>query len=162
MTIKNCVPTSTGNELGFWRQWGLEWQLPIGPESLADLQHAEALEINATEFPNIHVHWESESSDCDGRHGDYGISMPNADEYDEHGAVNVYDFWTRIVEGMVFAFGEGTLTLTGDSYKANDAQAEWQEVTDEGYRARHAYICTDECETPTNTVYDQFAQMAGY
>jgi len=154
--IQNCVPTSTGNELGYW-EMGIAvatWQFPIGPVDLWD----EAISQDKEMFPPIHIHWEYSSSDCDGQHGDYGIHRPHADEYD-NGAVKEYEFWTRNVESLVFAYAfKGELKVSNDE----TLTAEWYENTEEGGRSRRIYLCAEECTDPTNTVYDQFAQIAGY
>jgi hypothetical protein len=58
---------------------------------------------------------------------------------------------------------QGTLTVESDPYAQHDYKAEWSETTDEGYRHREIYMCTDPyCTTPRNTVWDQYAEMAGY
>lgn len=170
--IETVYKTSTGNQCAYFLagHHGIAspvWEFPIGPESLEDLQHAEALEINKTQFPSIHAHWEYEARDCDSTYSDYGIYHPNADEYHENGEVNVFDFWGRLVENLIFAFAVvGKLKVESDPYEpftnTFTNKAEWSESTEEGYRWRQVYLCTDECERPTNTFYDRTAQEAGY
>lgn len=163
--IENCVPTSTGNELGYYAMTlhSPQWSLPIGPEALEDLQHAEALEYDREHFPNVHIHWSEESRDCDGGHGDYGIHRPNADEFNDDGSVNIYEFWRNEVRFALSAHAyAGVLKIECDRDNDFDRWAEWSETTDEGFRHREIRLCPDECERPTNTVYDQYAQEAGY
>lgn len=166
--INTTAKTSTGNQCAYWLagHHGINapvWEWPIGPESAMDLLHAEALEIDRENFPNVHIHWEESSRDCDGGHGDYGIYRPNADQLNDDGSVDVYAFWNAEIAFMVNGYAiEGTLKVSQDPYSRDDGVAEWSEVTEEGYRNRAIRLCSDDCETPRNTVYDQYAQEAGY
>lgn len=163
-TLKNTTPTSTGNELGFWGYYRVAtWQDPIGPISEMDLQHAEALEIDRTNFPNVHIHWEDEGRDCDGGHSDYGIIQPDDRYKNGDGSVAVSEFWQSEFQWLASASAiDGVLKVTGDPYDDTDRTANWSETTEEGYRARGLRLCTDNCERPVNTVYDEYAQNAGY
>jgi hypothetical protein len=160
--------TSTGNQCAYFLSGhhGIEspvWEFPIGPESLEELQHAEALQINRDEFPNVHIHWSEESRDCDGGHGDYGIHRPHSRYLNDDGSVNLYDFWNAEVRFTLYVQAiEGTLKVTSDPYDRYSMRAEWHETTEEGFRHREISVCVDECDEPRNTVYDQYAQEAGY
>lgn len=157
--------TETGNQCCYLDHWLRVpvWEFPIGPDSVEDLQHAEALEINAKEYPNIHIHWERSGRDCDGGHGDYGIIRPDERYLNDDGSVNFYEFWRSQFQFLASAYAfDGTLTVSGDPYDQTQQKASWHETTEEGYRAEEIYLCTDECERPRNTVYDQYAQEAGY
>ena len=169
--LENCEPTSTGNQLSYRDSWirNLQtpaWESPIGPESEADMMHAEALAYDREHFPNVHIHWESESRDCDGGMGDIGIYWAHNDERfidAESGEIDVYAFWAFHVEGLPSPYSlDGTLRVQSDPYAQFDAVAEWSESTEEGYSARAIRLCVDDCETPRNTHYDQYAQMMGY
>jgi hypothetical protein len=167
-TLENCTPTSTGNELAYW-DGECEiptWRHPIGPESLEDIRHAEALQIDREQFPNVHIHWEESSRDCDGGHGDHGIYWGRDDDRfidAESGEIDAFGFWSFHVHWLSSPCAiDGTMRVQSDPYSQFDYQAEWSESTEEGYRHREIYMCTDECETPRNTVYDQYAEMMGY
>jgi hypothetical protein len=143
------------------------WENPIGPESWEDTQHAEALAYDREHFPNVHIHWEESSRDCDGGHGDHGIYWGRDDDRfvdDESGEILSFDFWSFHLQWLPSACAiQGTLTVESDPYAQHDYKAEWSETTDEGYRHREIRMCTDAyCTTPRNTVYDQYAQMMGY
>lgn len=169
--LQNCEPTSTGNQMSYRYSWDLAlatptWEIPIGPDSAEDVQHAEAIAYDREHFPPIHIHWETSSRDCDGGHGDYGIYWARKDERfvdEESGEIEVFDFWRFHLGWLASpcAF-DGTLQVTADPYDPMSARAEWHETTDEGFSAKAIYLCADDCETPRNTVYDQFAQEAGY
>jgi hypothetical protein len=158
--------TSTGNACMYYAMHlhSPQWQFPIGPDSLDELQHAEALEINRTQFPNVHIHWERASRDSDGGHGYYGIYWPDERFIDaESGEVNVDKFWSFYVDLMPSAYAySGQLQIESDPYNDFDRSAKWSETTDEGSSAEELRMCTDYCKPPTNTVYDQYAQEAGY
>jgi hypothetical protein len=142
------------------------WESPIGPESWEDTQHAEALAYDREHFPNVHIHWERDSRDCDGRMGDIGIYWARQDDRfvdSESGEILTDDFWRFHFGWLASACAiDGTLRVKTDPYAQFDAEAEWSETTDEGYRSESIRLCVDDCETPRNTHYDQYAQMMGY
>jgi hypothetical protein len=163
--IKILTPTSTGNQMAYWDGYYAvpTWQMEIGPESEADTLWAEAIAYDREHFPNVHIHWSYEGRDCDGGHGDYGIYWADDRFISEDGSIDVYKFWTFYVEMMVSAYAiSGTLKVESDPYETNNGYAEWSESTEEGYRAREMRLCADDCETPRNTVYDEYAQRMGY
>lgn len=135
------------------------WEFPIGPVDPWDEAFADDREL----FPPVHIHWSEESRDCDGGHGDYGIFWPGDNHRNDDGSVNAHSFWTAEIKFATNAHAlAGRLTVTSDPYESYSERAEWSETTEEGYRHREIYVCIGECDEPTNTVYDQFAQEAGY
>jgi len=115
-------------------------------------QHVDDQTYAAT----AHAHVEFGGRDCDGPTGGSYIDRP-VDEDDR------YDFWSRIVAEMVYAF-----TLSGQLRVASDDEgrpgtATWQETTDEGSRYKEARYCTDpSCADEKSTRFDVYAEMAGY
>lgn len=103
------------------------------------------------DFDKVHAHISQEAADCDGRHGHDYVARPHSDEDD-------YYFKQRIVACMVSLHNEGTLTVEqGEDF----SRFRWTETTDEGWSREEALICYDDCGNESS-VYDQFAEMAGY
>lgn len=149
------------------------WDYPLGPVDPWD----EALANDKEMFPRVHIHVEREGSDCDGVHGDSYIWFPSesdnytAEDVSHHverereslpGTFSLDKFWRNAVDLIVnhSPYYRGSLTVLAES--EYDREAKWHEGTDEGYSHAELRMCIDECDNPTNTHYDQYAQAMNY
>lgn len=171
--------TTTGNLFAYWDSYYAvpTWQIAIGPESEADTLWAEAIAYDRENFPPVHIHVSSYGTGCDGTIGHDYITRPsdrdNLTEEDVRvyvewqradmlGTFDVDKFWRNAVRWAIDFAPEygGKLDLqTGDD--TYDRSASWYQRTDEGSRSVELRMCTDDC-TDSHTVYDEYAQKAGY
>lgn len=150
------------------------WEFPIGPVDPWDEAVADDREL----FPRVHIHISTDSTDCDGPTGSSYVKWPDeSDHFTEKdvrmyveeqraamvGTLDVNKFWRHAV-GWAIDFtptygGNLTLEMGDGEY---DRTAHWGMRTDEGGHRASLEMCTDDdCDT-SHTVYDQFAEMAGY
>ena len=173
--LENCVPTSTGNEMGYydWELHSPQWQTPIGPEFLDDILWAEAIAYDAQEFPPVHIHVSESSRDCDGGHGYDYVRRP--DERDMFtlesarmyagaesmvGRLDLERFWRKAI-GWAVSLSDESGTLEHTREGEYDRRASYRAPTDEGYHATDLTLCAGDCKD-SREVYDQYARMAGY
>jgi hypothetical protein len=113
----------------------------------------------------VHVHVERESSDCDGRHGDYYVYIPREERSsDDIGYHEIREALCRILP----LWGEQRVAFGFSQHESEDA--EWPDThmawaswgTDEGWVRYELRTCSWECDSEESSQYDQFAEMMGY
>lgn len=106
------------------------------------------------EFP-FHGHVSTNSRDCDGGHGhDYIVEMNDEEKTDDWPE---FVFTRRVISGKIAfqpEFGQ-RVTISEDGF-------DWHQDTDEGFSAGEVRWCRNDCGDHRETVYDQYAEMAGY
>lgn len=115
----------------------------------------------------LHAHVSSTSVDCDGPIHRSHIDRFNDDENAEHlaaeakGGVNDFSdihFMNRVFTNNCGPFAVEAMTITMDK-----DSVEWNERTDEGYRAGTITWCNEICDDGRyNTYRDVRAEEAGY
>jgi len=172
--LENSRPTSTGNQLGYYSMdlHSPQWSLPIGPVDPWE----EALADDKEMFPRVHIHVSEDSRDCDGGHGNYYVMWPTAQHNLTAEEASIYvnasemvgtfdadKFWRHAVKWSIgWADEEGSLIITRDRDDDYHRTAIYSAQTDEGFHATELRMCTDDgCDT-RHTVYDQYAELAGY
>lgn len=154
-----------------YRLPGRVWEFPIGPVDPWDEAIADDREL----FPRVHIHVSGYGTDCDGAHGNDYITWPDerdnltADEVRHYvnpdemvGTFDVNKMWRHAVRWIIDFTPEygGTLSLEmGET--TYDRSASWRQRTDEGGHSAELRMCIDDCDD-RHTVYDQYAQEAGY
>lgn len=103
----------------------------------------------------LHAHVTTNSRDCDGGHGMEYVSTMNDTEKGSQFAD--LDFKARILSNHVSFHSEFGVTVKVDEHGFN-----MSEQTDEGYRAAQIQWCEDDCDENDNSVYDEYAELAGY
>lgn len=107
---------------------------------------------------NLHAHYESSSTDCDGRMDRSYVIVPNDDERaSEFGDI---EFQERVLGNVVSMTGLGG-TLRVETEPA--IRLIWSEATDEGGRSVEATFCNDEsCDETEYSQRDHAAEAMGY
>lgn len=110
----------------------------------------------------LHAHVETSSSDCDGPFYRHWVDQFNADERKES-MEDINDFSDIHFMNRVFTNNCGPYAVSHQlTIKVDSEGFEWNEQTDEGYRAGHVIWCTDDCDLDESGQRDVYAEQMGY
>jgi hypothetical protein len=111
--------------------------------------------------PELHAHFASDATDCDGRiTRDWVVTMTKKERTGEFGDIHFHD---RIVADVVNTYSlmrTGALTVV--KFEDGSVRLTWGEPTDEGGRQVEATICRDACDTGEKSYRDHRAESMGY
>lgn len=116
---------------------------------------------------NLHAHFESYSTDCDGAISRDWIVTMNEEELagqDQDNWFGEIEFHDRVVSAVVntySSFRGGRLEVTLDD-EYGLPTLEWSEATEEGGRHTSATLCKDDCNTTYHGYRDHRAEEMGY
>lgn len=109
----------------------------------------------------LHAHFETESSDCDGRITRDYVVVPNDEEWaSEFGDIHFHDRVVAMVVNTYSLDGEGRLEV--HRLDDGDVRMSWIESTEEGYRHTEVTICKDDCDEAAESYRDHRAESMGY
>ncbi len=99
----------------------------------------------------LHAHYESETTDCDGRYTRAYAVVANQGEDED-------DFRTRLLGSVVGEQGRLEVVAIGDG----TTRFEWGEPTEEGQRHVQVETCRKACDLDQSLFRDHSAEKAGY
>lgn len=113
---------------------------------------------------NLHAHVETYSRDCDGGFESHYVVAFNDEEIAERDTANgINDFSDIHFMNRVFSNCCGPYAVSFKmSITVTEAGFEWNEATEEGYRAGEVRWCHDDCDESERGQRDQYAEMMGY
>ena len=113
---------------------------------------------------NLHAHVSTASADCDGPiYRDYVTSLNDAELAEHADANGVNDFHEIHIMNLVFTNHCGPYAVHQLTVKVDDDCFEWNEQTEEGYRAGEVRWCRDaDCDPNAASQRDVYAEMMGY
>jgi hypothetical protein len=106
-----------------------------------------------------------ESSDCDGGHGNYYAVAP---ELEGNETDPGYRDVRQVAADLLPMWGEQQVSMRFECYEPDEDEGEYTHVAWLGWRTEEGGVrvelrsCMDDCDLGRSSVYDQFAELAGY